>query len=151
MEVKAEVRDPKVFMSVEVVLGLFILYPHLRKYLEELILPESDFALCLYGALKEAPEGPTLTEEMLNIPEEHRERTKILQLYCENHFMGWSDTLAIQEICSNCSQANRETLRLKQRELSQKLLQAHREGKNAEAAQLSTQYQQILKLAKMAS
>ncbi len=104
MEVKAEVRDPKVFMSVEVVLGLFILYPHLRKYLEELILPESDFALCLYGALKEAPEGPTLTEEMLNIPEEHRERTKILQLYCENHFMGWSDTLAIQEICSNCSQ-----------------------------------------------
>ena len=89
--------------------------------------------------------------ESLALSEESAERAGILSLYCEHHsFDLWGEGLAKREVHGNIQRANRETLRRKQQEISQKLLEAHKAGKSAEEAQLNTQYQQILKLAKMA-
>lgn len=154
-ERKTQERKPggvSVFSRLEVVLGLFLLYPHVREYLQEMIVPEEGFELALYDALKEAPEGKVITLEMLDLSAEYRERAAILQLYCEHHeFSGWSESLALREIRHGIEMANRDALRKKQHILSKKLFDAHREGKTAEAQRLTTQYQQILKLAKMAT
>jgi DNA primase len=138
------------FSPLEVALGLFLLYPQHRSLLPELIEPAEGFAAELYGAVKRSPEGG-LTLAALDLREEHRERAAILQLFCEVHgFQDWSEGMAVREIRKNCQRANRITLKLKQLEIAQQLKEAHSQGKVLEEAQLSTQYQQVLKLAKMA-
>lgn len=140
------------FSSSEIALGIMLNFPHLRSLLTELIEPEEPFSAALYHALKDAPDVQTLTLEMLAIPEEHAERASILLLYCEHHgFFDWSDSLASQEIRKNCIVSNRNILRKKQLDIAQKLQIARQEGNLAEESKLSTQYQQVLKLAKMAS
>lgn len=139
-----------VFSPIEIVLGLFLVYPQHRMLLPELIEPEGGFASVLYQALKAAP-GGKIDVQTLTLTTEQRERTAILQLFCEMHgFQDWSDSLATREIRKNCQRANHITLRLKQLQIAQRLKEAHAEGHAVEEAQLSTQYQQVLKLAKMA-
>ena len=102
--------------------------------------------------MKKFPDDQKIAVDALDLSVEHRERAGILQLFCEEHgFAEWSESLSFREIRKNIQSANREILRRKQRELSQKLIDARKAGRVAEEAQLSTQYQQILKLAKMAS
>ena len=138
------------FSHVEVALGLFLLYPQHRSFLGELIEPEEGFTLRLYRALKAVPEGESVSAETVDLPQEDRERAAILQLFCEEHEFGrWSENLARREIRKNCAQANRAVLRQKQAEIKTKLLDAHRAGRSAEEQQLSTQYQQLLKLSQM--
>lgn len=85
------------------------------------------------------------------LPPEHAEKLAVLLLFCEQHgFHEWSESLAAGEIRRNCQQANRATILIKQRDVTAKLAAARREGKTVEEAQLLTQYQQILKLSKMA-
>jgi len=144
-------KNGDVFTSMELTLGLFLLYPKLRPLLKELIPPEEGFAAELYGAIKEAPEDAAVTMESLAVDPKWKERVAILQLYCEHHGFGeWAETLAVREIRKNCFQANKEMLTLKQKELSSRILEAHRAGKTLDEAQLTTQYQQVLKLARMA-
>lgn len=139
------------FSRVETTLGLFLLYPRLRSLMSELIAPEEGMAKALYDALKQAPEEERLTPDMLDLSSEHRERVAILQLFAEVHSFGdWSETHATREIRRNCMIANREVLRSKQQEISRELQEARAAGRRAEEERLSTQYQQILKLAKMA-
>lgn len=138
------------FSPIEIVLGLFLLYPEQRVLFPELIAPEEGFASVLYEAIKGAPDGPIPLDSLTLTPEQ-RERAEILQLFCEMHgFQEWSESLALREIRKNCQRANHITLRLKQLKIAQRLKEAHAEGRTAEEAQLSTQYQQVLKLAKMA-
>jgi len=138
------------FSPIEIALGLFLVYPQHRALLPELIPPEEGFAVVLYEALKSAPEGK-IDMQALPLTTEQRERTAILQLFCEMHgFQDWSDSLAVREIRKNCQRANHITLRLKQLQIAQRLKEAHADGHSIEEAQLSTQYQQVLKLAKMA-
>ncbi|MDD5103309.1 MAG: DNA primase [Candidatus Peribacteraceae bacterium] len=138
------------FSPIEVALGLFLIYSQHRALLPELIPPEEGFAVVLYEALKSAPDG-RIDQQTLALSAEQHERAAILQLFCEMHgFQEWSDSLAIREIRKNCQRANRITLRLKQLEIAQRLKEAHADGHAVEEAQLSTQYQQVLKLAKMA-
>ncbi|MDO8469080.1 MAG: DNA primase [Candidatus Peribacter sp.] len=138
------------FSPIEIALGLFLVYPEHRVLLPELIEPEEGFANVLYQALKAAPAGK-IDVTTLPLTTEQRERTAILQLFCEMHgFQDWSDSLATREIRKNCQRANHITLRLKQLQIAQRLKEAHAEGHAVEEAQLSTQYQQVLKLAKMA-
>ena len=140
------------FSSAEVALGIIGHFLHLRSYLAELIEPEDPFAKAMYNALKQAPDVSSLTVEMLDIPEEYKERASILLLYCEHHgFTTWNDALAKQEIRKNCAVSNRNLLRKKQLIITQKLQKARAEGNVAEESLLSTQYQQLLKLAKMAT
>ncbi|MFH1444352.1 MAG: DNA primase [Candidatus Peregrinibacteria bacterium] len=139
-----------VFSPIEVVLGLFLVYPQYRSLLPELIPHEEGFAGALYKALKSAPEDAK-DLQALSLTDEQRERAVILQLFCEVHgFQEWSDVLAIREIRKNCRRANSITLRLKQLDIARRLKEAHAEGHTLEEAQLSTQYQQVLKLTKMA-
>ena len=138
------------FSPIEITLGLFLVYAQHRALLPELIPPEEGFEFALYEAIKSAPAGKTDVTTLALTPEQ-RERTAILQLFCEMHgFQDWSDSLALREIRKNCQRANRITLRLKQLKIAERLKEAHVEGRTMEEAQLSTQYQQVLKLAKMA-
>lgn len=139
------------FSSVEITLGLLLLHPAFHLLLSELIPPEEGFAANLFAALKKIPAGEKTSSERLELSKEDLERAGILELFCEHHgFSDWSEGLAAREIRKNIQAANRDQLRTKQRELSQKLIDAKKGGRLAEEAQLSTQYQQILKLAKMA-
>ncbi|MFH0770535.1 MAG: DNA primase [Candidatus Peregrinibacteria bacterium] len=144
--------QPQQYVSrMETALSLFLLYPALRGYLRELIPPEEGFAASLYRAIKDAPVDAKELLPVLTLTEEERERAAILQLEAEQHgFTDWAQSLAVKEIRHNCQQANRETITGKQRELSRQILEAHRAGKTVDEAQLTTQYHQVLKLAKMA-
>ncbi|OGJ68280.1 DNA primase, partial [Candidatus Peribacteria bacterium RIFCSPLOWO2_01_FULL_53_10] len=133
------------FSPAQIALALFTLYPRLRKLLPELITPDDPFGAALHEALSKAGEG-----EAALLPE-HAERLAVLLLFCEQHgFHEWSEGLAAGEIRKNCRQANRATILIKQRDVTAKLAAARKEGKTVEEAQLQTQYQQILKLSKMA-
>ena len=137
------------FSPLEIALGLFTIYPQHRALFPELIEPEGGFTEALHHSIRSLPPEGAWTPESL--PEEHRERAKILSLFCEVHgFADWSDGLAIREIRKNCMRANRLILKIKQLQIAQQLKEAHAQGKAVEEAQLSTQYQQVLKLAKMA-
>lgn len=145
---EGEKTDP--FSPTEIALGLFLLYPQHRSLLPELIVPEEAFAIALYEALKSAPDGK-IDLQILSLTSEQRERAVILQLFCEMHgFQEWSDALALREIRKNCQRANHVMLKVKQLEIAQRLKEARADGHSIEEAQLSTQYQQVLKLAKMA-
>ncbi|MEI8230631.1 MAG: DNA primase [Candidatus Peregrinibacteria bacterium] len=132
---------------MEIVLGLFLVYPQHRALLPELIPPDEGFAQHLFQFLK----STIAEEEVVALSQEDQERAGILQLFCEVHgFADWSENMALREIRKNCQRANRITLKVKQLEITGRLKEAHMQGKFAEEAQLSNQYQQILKLAKMA-
>ncbi len=140
------------FTSLEIALGLFLCYPQLRHLLPELIAPEQGMGAVLYGALKELPPGQDLRIDTQSLPEEHRERIAVLSLYCEEHaFDDWSESLAVRELRKHCKRANRDALHAKQEEITKRLLDARKGGQQAEEVQLLNQYQQVLKLMKMAS
>mgnify|MGYP002822487793 CR=1 FL=1 len=144
-------NDKKSFSSIELAIALFLFYPHNRHLLDQLIAPEGGMEEALYLALKEAPEDKVITPDMLDIPEEYSEHLSILMLYCEDHEMtGWSEGLSVMEMTRNCKNANREFLQQKQRDLAKQLMQARAEGRTSDETQLATQYQQVLKLSKMA-
>ncbi len=147
----APVQSKPEFSSVELVLGLFILYPTTRVLLNQLIEPAEGFASKLYEALKEASPTDRLTPDSLPLPEPERERVGILLLYCEHHGLGeWTDSMALREVRKNCQLANHDLIYLKQREVSAKLADAHKRGRAAEEEQLRTQYLQLIKLSQMA-
>jgi DNA primase len=147
----AEADRKSPFSSMEIALALLVLYPVHKPLLKKLISPEGEKEEALYMGLQDAPEGPTLTVEMLDIPEDAKERLSILLLYLEDHGMGdWSETIAGLEIAKNCTNANRDFLQRKQKEIAKKLMQAKSEGRTSDEVQLTAQYQQVLKLAKMA-
>jgi len=142
------VRDG--FSKTEVALLFFLLYPRLRSMLQNLVPPEEDFAAALYRALKEAPvEAKTLDE--LGLAPDHRERANILYLYGEHYGFGeWSESLAIREIKKNCMGANRDMIQDRMQEIAKKILRAKTEGNDGEKALLEVQYQEVLKLMRMA-
>lgn len=141
----------KHFSSMEIALALLLLYPAHRHLLERLIPPEGTKEGPLYYAIKEAAQGAVLTPDSLTIPEEYRERVGILLLYLEQHGMAdWSEGIALLEIRKNCVNANRDFIQRQQKDIARRLMLAKAEGRTSDEAQLSTQYQQILKLARMA-
>ncbi len=139
--------DP--YSPEEVALGLLLLYPGQRSLLAELIPPDDGFAAQIHTILQNAPEG--VSAEKLEMPADVQEHVRILLLYCEeNGFADWNDSIAAREIRRNCQHANREALRHKLQDITKEMLAAKKGGKVAEEEMLRTQYQQILKLAKMA-
>ncbi len=140
----------KQYTSIEVTLGLLLLYPNLSSALSEVIPPDEGPALRLYEAVQRRPDGESGTVETLPLAPEVREWARVLMLYMEEQGMsGWSETVALREIRRNCRMANRETVRRKQQEITGKLLQARSEGNRQEEALLEVRYQEVLKLAKM--
>jgi len=147
--VKKEGADDIPFSRVEIVLGLFLLYPKHLPFLSELIPPEGDMTAVLYKALQEW-HGESIEISALNLPKEYQERAAILCLFCEEHgFSEWSDRMALREIRRNIFSANRDIIRKRQSDVVERLLKAKKDGRNDEEMRLQTQYQEVLKLAKM--
>ncbi len=146
-------HKPDIFSRIEIALGLFLIYPKHREYISELIPPDAGFAKSIYESIKKIPEdAKDISLDTLDLPEEEKEKTGILLLFCEHHGLTeWSDALASRELHSNLIRANQETVKRKQKEITAQLLVANREGKESDAAALMNQYQQVLKLAKMAN
>lgn len=146
-----EKTEENPFSSVEITLGLFFLYPKYLSLLSELIPPEEDTAAALYKALREKQGGlPSLDISALALSKEDQERAAILCLFCEEHgFSHWSDGMAAREIRRNILSANRLMVRKRQNEVTERLLKAKKDGRNDEEMRLQTQYQEVLKLAKM--
>ena len=151
---KAANESPKQlcpFSSAELTLGLVLHYPQLRHQLSEMIEPQDGFAKTVLLAIKELSDDTALTPEVLSLSPEFQEKLSILLLYCEqNDLIHWSDSIASREIRSTCRQANRTHLQTRQRDIASKLLEAKREGDEQEQIALTAQYQEVLKLAKMA-
>jgi hypothetical protein len=75
----------------------------------------------------------------------------ILQLFCEENFGSISQNLARREIRKICKAANRDILKFKQREIIEGLKLARESGRFDEEQQLLVQFEQAMKLLKMAS
>lgn len=141
---------PALYSSAELTLGLFLLYPKARTLLPELIQPEEEFPAALFKALQESTD-PLASVEQLNLSDEHRHMANVLLLYCEESgFSQWSDSIANREIHNNCKTANKELLHRKQKEITQRLLQAKKTGDTREEGELAAQYQHLLELSKKA-
>lgn len=137
------------YTTLELALGLLMLYPSHRSIADELIAPESGPVAELFSAVKAAP--PSETFDLGALPPDVQERARILVLFCEeNGFSGWSDSTAAREIRRNCQNANRDVLRKKLQDITREMSAARKNGKVAEEELLRTQYLQVLKLAKMA-
>lgn len=146
------IPERSAFSTIEITLGLFVLFPVHKSLLAELIEPEDPYIASLYNGLKQSPSVEILTLDMLNLAPEYHERASILMLFCEHHgFSEWSPTMAGQEIRKNCLNANKEYLKNKQMDIAKKLQIARSEGNNTEETKLSQQYAQVLKLKNMAS
>ena len=138
------------FDSAEIALGFFLSFPQFRAMLPELIPPADGMAAALYQALKDAPEGEWSIAD-LAIPEEHRERVRVLGLYCEQHgFAAISESLAIRELKKNCRNANREFLQVKIQQIAAKMRDAGKQGDAQESALLRTEFEEVLKLTRRA-
>ena len=146
------VEKKRQFSPTEVVMGIFLLYPNLRNMLTKLLPPDEGFCAVVYEAIKNAPEELKIfSAETLGLEGEDAERIGILLLYCENHNMtDWSDSMAQNELKRNCTVANRNLLQSKQKEIAIQMAKARAEGRSGDEVQLSTKYQEVLKLAKMA-
>lgn len=140
------------FSDAEITLALFCMYPIHLRLLDMLIAPEDGMAAVLYDALKALDAVPDMVmPETLGLEEEYSERLSILLLFCEqNNFTDWSENISAQEIRRNCQAVNRRYLQQKQRDIAKQLLRARAEGDTVSEAELSTQYQQVLQLAKLA-
>jgi DNA primase len=137
------------YTTLELALGLLMLYPAQRALVDELIAPESEPAAALFAAVKAAPVGKEM--DFSSLPDDVQERARILLLFCEeNGFAGWNDSTAAREIRRNCQNANREVLRKKLQDITREMMAARKSGKIADEELLRTQYQQVLKLAKIA-
>lgn len=138
------------YSRLQIALALMVTYNQ-RDHLESLIEPQEGFEKAVYLSLKDAPEVDDLTADMLTLEDDDREKLSILLLYCEHHGMNeWAPVLAEQEIRKNIQQANRDILKRKQKNIAKQLIMARRDGKRGEEERLNTQYQEVLKLLKMA-
>ncbi len=137
------------YSTLELALGLIMMYPMQRSLADELIAPETGPAVELYNAVKAI--SPGVDFDLSVLPADVQERARILLLFCEeNGFSGWGDSIAAREIRRNCQNANRDALRKKLQDITREMMVAKKSGKVADEELLRTQYQQVLKLAKIA-
>lgn len=143
----AAASQPMMFNSIEIALGLFLMYPAQIALLGKLIDPGEGFAKQLYDALKTIvpPQDDPLSA--MGIPDEVRQRAGILVLYCEDNGMGgWNDSTSIRELNKMIDIANRDVKRKRIQELSKKILIARKEGKKQEEEILNAQFSQLMNI-----
>ncbi len=144
--------DKTPFSRMELCLGLAMLYPEQRTLLQELITPERKEYALLYDMLKnDATSSSTELITQIDIPSETKDWLTVLMLFCEENFGSWSETVAGREFHKLCKSTNKEIVLERQRRIIDQLKLARVSGRIDEEAQLLTQYNQALKLAKMAS
>jgi len=142
---QSAVPHAMMFNSVDIVLGLFLMYPTQLGLLAKLIEPDEPFAKQLFDGLKSivSPQGDLLSA--MSLPEDVRQRAGILVLFCEENGMaGWNDSTCIREINKMIDIANRDVKRKKIQELSKKILIARKEGKKEEEQILNAEFSQLM-------
>jgi len=146
-EKKNAVHTP--FESFDLLMGLLLTYPTHLPLIERVLEPAEEKTKAVYGALK--PLAGKKEQALRELTGEERERASVLQLYCEEHFGTWSESVAEREIKKLCQKVNKSHLLGKQKVLIESIRAARSAGKKVEEEQLLTQYQQVLKLSAMAS
>ncbi len=139
------------FASFELCIGLALLYPKQREFLRELIALDEKIWEAVRLRISSAPASESSLDILatIDVPEDVRERLRIILLYCEESFPIWSDSLASKETKKLLARANKDILVRKQAEVITKLKDAKLRGRKDEEDMLLTTYQQILKLSKM--
>ncbi len=133
-------------------LGIALLYPSLRPSLENLIPGDDEQWNALRSAVIAASVDSSAEYilDSIEIDETFREQLKVLVLYCEENFAAWSDSMAGREMAKLYQGANRDSILRKQTAIIIKMREAQHAGNLEEEAILLNQYQQVIKLAKMA-
>ena len=137
------------FKSAQILLGLFMAYPMNLSIIKEMLEPEEENLLELYHALRDLAEKDVETIKPEDLPEGIREKSSILQLYCEEHFGTWSEDKSKADMKSLCRKVNQDCLRMKQMKLIGEIKSARDSGKKLDEEKLLTQYQKVLKLTSM--
>ncbi len=140
------------YSRFELCLGLALLYPGVRSLLSELIPVENPPLEAMRQSLITAPAMQSVEEILTGIQADavFKERLKILALYCEETFPAWSESVAVREFKKLAVASNRDRMAEKQKEIVVGLRDARQRGRPDEEAKLLTQYNQVLKLQKMA-
>ncbi len=148
-----QTSDVDLFSTLELSLGLFLLYPAQIALLAELIAPADGFAAALYTALKtNADAKAPISLETISVDEDTLHRAGILMLYCEERgFHEWNDSTAIREIRKNCKLANTKYFDEKKQEITKKLLEARKAADAAQEKELTASYMELLRLSKTKS
>lgn len=141
------------FSRYELCLGIALQYPLQRPRLSELIPQEQSDCCVVSRAIEVLPPEHGAQEFFvaLECSAELREKLLTLSLYCEENFGHWSQQLASREMRKLCDGANRDAILDKQTFLIEALKKAKQAGDVDDEARILTQYQQVIKLARMAA
>lgn len=142
--------DKTPFSRSELCIGLALTYPKLKSAFADLLPPDDEKLERVHGAVI-ASTGSEPTLKDMELDEELKQRVAVLLLFCEENFSAWSEATARREIRKLIAAANREIIATKQRMIIRKLHDARKDGRRDEELALLTQYNQALKLMKMAS
>jgi len=133
------------FNSVDIALGLFLMYPTQLGLLGRLMEPDEAFAKQLLEGLKSGGHSQEDLLSIMSLSEDVPPGAGIPVLFWEENGMaGWSDSTCIREINKMIDIANRDVKRRKIQELSKKILIARKEGKKQEEEILNAQFSHFM-------
>lgn len=140
------------YSRYELCIGFALLYPPVRGLVAELIPPTDDVYAAAIAALPSSGEA-TASDVLapLEMDSLLKEKLNVLALYCEENFPVWSEHMAAKEFRKLVLSSNREKMLEKQFAIVKELKTAREKGRPDDEARLLTQYQQLLKLTKMAN
>ena len=145
--------DSAPFTRFELCLGIALLYPMERQQLRELIPQESEewnaVSLAI-ASLSPEDDGNALLSS-LDCSEEMKNRLLALSLYCEENFVAWSRQVASRNLKKLCQSANKDVILRKQATLIEALKKAKQDGDTEDEKRILSQYQQVIKLSRMAT
>ncbi len=140
------------YSRYELCIGFALLYPTVRPLVPELIAADDEPYAPVVSALPSSGERPAVDVlTPLDMNQLLKEKLNVLALYCEENFPVWSEHLASREFRKLVLSSNREKMLEKQFAIVKELKAAREKGRPDEEARLLIQYQQLLKLTKMAS
>lgn len=150
-EEKSERTDTLPFSVAELAIAISLLYPDHRDMLKELLPSEREDLVKVVALILEAADitSPGFVSS-LPLEEEFKQQLSVAVLYCEENFSQWSQALARRELHKVCMTHNREIVRRKQQSIIEQLKAARKAGRKDEEVQLLTQFEQSMKLTKMA-
>lgn len=140
------------YSRYELCIGFALLYPVVRPLVAELIPPTDDMYAPVITALPAS--GDKIAADILaplDMDPVLKEKLNVLALYCEENFPVWSEHMAAKEFRKLVLSSNREQMLEKQLAIVKELKTARENGRPDDEARLLTQYQQLLKLTKMAN
>ncbi len=140
------------YSSVELCLGIAVLYPITRPLLQGLIATDDQWTESVKRVLMQVTSDTTqgILQEDPNIDAVTLEKLSVLALYCEEQFTAWSDSMALHEMRKMIERVNKETIAQKQKKIITELKKAKDEGDALREQELLHQYQLSLKLSQMA-